>query len=128
MYCSTFAAMETAVRSAHSQCHSSIINYYIVMGLDRAKAMNNLTDTKSVHLRVYNTLLNTMCDTCLPISWREKCYNYLEQMMPLLKTIYNAKDFKKQKQELTALHQYFLPQKKSTLQSCSAFNIRNSQL
>jgi len=46
MFCSTFAAMETAVRSGNSPYQSNIINYYIVAGLDRAKAMDDIEDTK----------------------------------------------------------------------------------
>jgi len=99
--------MEVAVRNADSHYGLSVINYYIVMGLDRAKAMSDIADTKSVHLRVYHTLLNTMCDTYIAIDWRESCYKYLDKMMPLLSTMFTAKEFKKYKYELNVLYQYY---------------------
>ncbi|MDO7086538.1 hypothetical protein WNY51_18480 [Pseudocolwellia sp. AS88] len=127
MYCSTFAAMETAVRSGNSPYQSNIINFYIVAGLDRAKAMNNIEDTKSVHLRIYNTLLNTMCDTFIPLNWREKCHVFLVKMMPLLNAIYCPKEFNRHKDELNILHQYFCAPPLHKIKTCYTFEIKNAQ-
>lgn len=107
MYCLTFSSIEMAVKSADNKYDSSIIGTYVIMGLDRAKDMEHVAQTKSVHLRIYNTLLNTMCDTYLPACWREECYDYLEKMMPLLSVIYSYTEFKKQRNELTLLAEYF---------------------
>jgi len=107
MYCLTFCSVEMAVKSADERYDSSIISTYVIMGLDRAKEMDNIAQTKSVHLRIYNTLLNTMCDSYLPRQWRETCYNYLERMMPLLSVIYGYAEFKKHRYELTLLAGYF---------------------
>jgi len=128
MYCLNFSSMEVIVKSADSQYDSSIINYYIIMGLDRAKSMESINDTKAVHLRIYNTLLNTMCDTCLPINWREVCYTYLERMMPLFSTIYNDHDFKKYRNELNILYMYFCKTEHQLIKYCYSFEIKNRQI
>ncbi len=127
MYCSTFAAMETAVRSGNSPYQSNIINFYIVAGLDRAKAMDSIEDTKSVHLRIYNTLLNTMCDTFIPLNWREKCHVFLVKMMPLLSAIYSPTEFNKHQNELKTLYQYFCTPSPSKVSSCYSFETKNTQ-
>ena len=128
MYCLTFCSVEMAVKSGDKQYHPNIIGSYIIMGLDRAKEMENVTDTKNVHLRIYNTLLNTMCDTCIPIEWREICFKYLNKMMPLLSAIFNTKDFEKYKNELNILAQYFCNKGHKNIQTnfCYSFETKNN--
>ena len=128
MYCLTFCSIEMAVKSADKQYHPNIISSYIIMGLDRAKEMDTITDTKSIHLRIYHTLLNTMCDTCIPMEWREVCYKYLNKMMPLLSAIFNAKDLEKYKSELMVLGQYFCNKEYKPEESrfCYSFETKNN--
>lgn len=127
MYCLNFSSMEMAVRTANNQYNPDIINYYIILGLDHAKSMESVKDTKGVHLRIYNTLLDTMCDSCLPIHWREVCYSYLEKMMPLLSAIYNYQDFKKYRNELNTLYKYFCKKEHQSTKTCYSFEVKNIQ-
>jgi len=128
MYCSKFSAMETAVRVGNTPDQLDIINFYIITGLDRAKAMKNIEDTKSIHLRIYETLLNTMCDSYLPLYWREKCYVYLEKMMPLLRSIYDMKQFNKKRNELKTLHSYFLQNLDKQLNNSLSMELKNMRI
>lgn len=125
-YSYEFSSIEKAVRIADTQFKTQIINVYIVMGLDRAKAMHNANNTRRAHLRIYNTLLNTMCDDCLPILWRETCYHYLVQMMPLIKVIVDNKEFKQRKNEINLLHHYFLGYVTAHKSSVDALGLKNS--
>jgi len=110
MYCLALSSLEVSVRTASSNHGVSVINYYIIQGLENAKLMKENKDTKNMHIRIYNVLLETMCDACLPRVWRETCYTYLKKLEPLMAAIYSFKEFKHLRDELNTLHQYFFTQ------------------
>lgn len=107
-YCFTFAAVEMSVR--YGDCNTNnddIISCYVHMGLERAKNLSDIAAVKHAHMRVLNTLIDTMCDHCLASSWRKQCYRYIKRLLPLLYEMLDQKQYKQKVQEIQLLHTYY---------------------
>lgn len=103
-----FSAIELAVRTGDKDENIDMIHFYIQLGFERAKSMQSLIDTKNSYLRIYNTLLETMCDSYLPTQWRMCTHNYIKQMMPILLEVCKKKEFQQIRSEVNAFGHYFL--------------------
>ncbi|MDU0354022.1 hypothetical protein RS130_08820 [Paraglaciecola aquimarina] len=84
-YCFTFSAIELTVRYCNNQANDlDIIGSYVHLGLQRAQNLKQLKSVRSAHMRVIDTLIETMCDNTIPLVWRQHCYLYLKRLLPLL--------------------------------------------
>lgn len=120
----SFKELEEAVRAAKPMGQHSVIRCYVHMGLEKAKNMNSCDDTKAVHLRIVDTLTETMCDSCLNTAWRNNCFRVLKQLIPLLHVILNTDEFQRKMNEIHQLAHYFLGAK---IPSQEINKIKNNQ-
>lgn len=107
-YCFTFSAVEMSVR--YGDCNSNngddIIGCYVHLGLERAKNLSDVGAVQQAHMRVINTLIETMCDHCLASVWRKQCYRYIKRLLPLLYEMLDPQQYQKKLQEIQTLHAY----------------------
>ena len=107
-YCFTFSSIEMSVRyGACNANNNDIISCYVHMGLDRAKKLSDITAVRHAHMRVINTLIDTMCDHCVNKVWRKECYRYIKRLLPLLYEMLGKEQYKYKIQEIKTLHAYF---------------------
>lgn len=107
-YCFTFSAIEMSVR--YGSCNTNndeIISCYVHLGLERAKKLSDIIAVKHAHMRVIDTLIDTMCDNCLASPWRKQCYIYIKRLLPLLYEMLDPQQYKQKTQEIQALHTYY---------------------
>ena len=107
-HCFTFCAVEMSVRYGDSNTNNNdIISCYVHMGLERAQNLSDITAVQHAHMRVVNTLIDTMCDHCLCKVWRKQCYRYIKRLLPLLYEMLDQQQYKQKTQEIQTLHAYF---------------------
>lgn len=108
----TFSSLELAVKAEQQMPEANTINIYVYLGLERAKSFGSVEQTKRAHLRVVNTLLETMCDDCLSLRWRTACHKWIKKLMPLLFELLHKDDYWQRVADVKLLHTYFLKDKK----------------
>jgi hypothetical protein len=114
-YCFAFSALEQAVRHCdNSTKNLDIISCYVHMGLERAKQHATKQAMRRSHLRIFNTLVDTLCDSLVPIDWRKQCDTYIKRLQPLLFEILSADEYQAKLQELALLKSFFF----TTSSSC----------
>ncbi|MFT5840852.1 MAG: hypothetical protein ACI9UT_003366 [Flavobacteriales bacterium] len=107
-YCFTFCALEMFVRYGDGNTNNNdIISCYVHMGLERAKSFSDIGAVQRAHMRVIDTLIDTMCDHCLESVWRKHCYRYIKRLLPLLYEMLDQQQYKQKTQEIRTLHAYF---------------------
>lgn len=122
-YCFTFSAIELTVRYCDNQANDlDIISCYVHLGLQRAKNLESLTGVRSAHMRVINTLIDTMCDNTLPVIWRQHCHLYIKRLLPLLFEMLSPVEYSQKVNEINTLYNFFLlatanPQQTNTYQA-----------
>ena len=107
-YCFTFSTVEMSVR--YGDCNSNnddIISCYVHLGLERAKKLSDIVAVRHAHMRVLNTLIDTMCDHCLSRVWRKQCYRYIKRLLPLLYEMLDPQQYKQKTQEIQTLYTYY---------------------
>ncbi|WP_233267307.1 hypothetical protein [Paraglaciecola sp. L3A3] len=110
-YCFTFSAIELTVRYCDNQSKDlGIISSYVHIGLQRAKNLKQLKSVRSAHMRVIDTLIDTMCDNALPLAWRQHCHLYIKRLLPLLFEMLEPAKYNQKVNEINILHTYFLQQ------------------
>lgn len=115
-YCFAFSAVEMSVRYGDNITNDHIISCYVHLGLERAKKLTHIVDVRNAHMRVLDTLMETMCDQCLASVWRKQCYRYIKRLLPLLYEMLDQQQYKQKVQEIQTLHAYCFenePSKKS---------------
>jgi len=123
-YCFTFTAVEMSVRYGDCDCNThndDIIACYVHLGLERAKQLTHLAAVRQAHMRVINTLIDTMCDHRIASFWRKKCYRYIKRLLPLLYEILDQQQYKQKTQEINKLHAYYIGDKQNN------YPLQNSQ-
>ncbi len=104
----SFSTVELAVRSGDNVENIDLISCYIQLGLEQAKSMKTLQKTKGTYLRMYHTLLETMCDSCLSVKWRACTLEYIKQIMPILLEVCQKQEFQQIRTEVNTFGAYFL--------------------
>jgi hypothetical protein len=113
----TFSSLEMSVRYGDGNTNNNhIISCYVHMGLERGKNLSDITAVRHAHMRVINTLIDTMCDHCLTSVWRKQCYRYTKQLLPLLYEMLDQKQYNQKTQEIQTLHAYFFEDKQNKYQ------------
>ena len=107
-YCYTFSSIEMSVRYGGCNAdNNDTISCYVHMGLERAKKLSDILAVRRAHMRVINTLLDTMCDHCVTKVWRKECYRYIKRLLPLLYEMLGKQQYKYKIQEIKTLHAYY---------------------
>lgn len=108
-YSFIFYSLELAVRYGSNSSESyEDISCYVHLALERTKKLTCIKDVKTAHLRIVDTLIETMCDTCHNKNWRIQCHRYLKKLMPLLFEILDQADYKKKVEEIETFYVYFV--------------------
>lgn len=113
-YCFTFSAVEMSVRYGDYDTNNDIISCYVHLGLERAKKYSDISAVQQAHMRVLNTLIDTMCDNCLASVWRKQCYRYIKRLLPLLYEMLDKQQYQQKVQEIQSLHAYFFEDDQTT--------------
>ena len=74
-----FAQIESAVRHGYHPDSPKILESYLEISNKIADLMVLKHSKRSLHLRVANTLLDTICDTYIPKHWRSQCLDKIYQ-------------------------------------------------
>lgn len=110
-YSFNFSAIEMSVRyggfNITNNTNNDIISCYVHMGLERAQKHSDILDVRHAHMRVINTLVDTMCDHCITKAWRKQCYRYIKRLFPLLYEMLDQQQYKQKTQEIRTLHAYY---------------------
>jgi hypothetical protein len=107
-YCFTFSTLEISVR--YGDCNTNnddIISCYVHLGLQRAKKLSDIVAVQYAHMRVLNTLIDTMCDHCLSRVWRKQCYRYIKRLLPLLYEMLAPQQYLQKTLEIKTLHAFY---------------------
>ncbi|WJG11017.1 hypothetical protein [Aliiglaciecola sp. LCG003] len=108
MYCFTFYSVEMAVRTAGNSSDLDTIGMYVHMGLERTQTITCQNTTRRMHMHMVNTLIETMCDGCIPLYWRERCHRFLRKLKPLLYEMLDEQTYRSKVAEIEMLSEYFL--------------------
>lgn len=107
-YSYSFSTIEMSVRYGSCNTNSNdTISCYVHMGLERAKKLSNILAVRCAHMRVIDTLIDTMCDHCVADVWRKQCYRYIKRLLPLLYEMLDHQQYKQKTQEIRILHTYY---------------------
>lgn len=108
-----FSSIEAAVRQGVEPNNPPLLAKYLSMASKLANQYEARIDKRKVHLRVANSLLDTLCDTYIPMQWRRLCLDHIYQPLIRLEKLSISLREKNQlylfKRELNALGDYFLP-------------------
>lgn len=108
-YCFTFSSIELTVRYCDNQANDlDLIGSYVHLGLQRAKNLKQINSVRSAHMRVINTLLDTLCDSNLPLVWREHCYLYIKRLLPLMFEMLSRDEYDQKTTQINAFYHYFI--------------------
>lgn len=94
--------------SNNNQIGNELIPCYVHLGIERAAATSCEICKRRAYLRVFDNLIETMCNTELSIQWRESCYSYLRKILPLLYEILDDKSYARKLQQCSTFYQYFV--------------------
>ncbi len=111
-YCFSFCSVEMAVREGDSnfsnQMGSEIIPCYVHIGIERARLTNCEHCKRRAYLRVFDTLVETLCDTSLTLAWRQECYSFIKKLLPLLFEVLDSTSYAKKVSQSQTLYNYFV--------------------
>lgn len=107
-----YNALEYAIRNGHQPDNPCLLDRYLTLGEARAGAYQPATEQRAVHMRAFNTLLETICDSCIATHWRVLCldqiYKPLIAMERLASTQTDRAQVRKLHNDLSVLSHYFL--------------------
>lgn len=125
-YCFTFSAVELTVRNCGNGGNDlDVISCYVHLGLQKAKQYEHLKEVRTGHMRIVNTLIDTMCDSALPIHWRKHCYRYIKSLLPLLFEMLSLPKYRQKTKEIETLHNFFI---KDSIQNKHTANIQKTSM
>lgn len=128
-YCFTFSTVEMSVRYGdYNTSNDDIISCYVHLGLERAKNLSDIVAVRHAHMRVLNTLIDTMCDHCLSSVWRKQCYRYIKRLMPLLYEMLDPQRYQQKTQEIQTLYAYYFEDYQTNNQLHNSEHVRLSSI
>lgn len=99
-----------AVRHGHFPDHPNLVSRYLRLGAEHVKAHSDAR--WCFHLHRFNTLLDTICDTNVPLHWRCLCLNSIYLPLHTMERLAESGERKKQihrlRYELRVLSNYFM--------------------
>jgi hypothetical protein len=107
----SFSSTELAVKTEQHLPNVNTLELYVFLGIERAKKCATASQTKSAHMRVVNTLTETMCDDCLSLEWRESCHKWIRKLLPVLFEILPTCTYWQELENIKLLKGYFLTNK-----------------
>lgn len=103
--------LEALVRQGSLPDRPDRLREYIELYKDRTRAVAR-SDAIALHYRVYNLLLETICDVLIAKHWRCLCLDYLFEpcraLNQMTETREQAQEVRRLQSEAYSLSQYFL--------------------
>ncbi|WOD08298.1 hypothetical protein [Marinomonas sp. GJ51-6] len=110
-YLVPFSVLEQTIQAGQCVDSPEILDHYLTLTTEYAERLS-IPDATSLHQRVFNVLLDTVCDTSLPPHWRQTCldkvYLPLSQLKRLIVTYQDARSYFKMEHSLRTLSHYFI--------------------
>ncbi|MCV6610377.1 MAG: hypothetical protein OIF55_06375 [Amphritea sp.] len=104
--------LENSVRHATDPDQPGNISRYLTKMEACAEQAQTLSDQRSIYLRAYKTLLETVCDSLIDRHWRVNCLNQIYRPIFAMKRLASTPTDKAQirtlRAELARLSHYFL--------------------
>ncbi len=75
----SFDSMEAAITGGWSPDEPEILHRYLALVNKVAQQAPGRTEKTLLYYRAANTLLETICDSCLPRHWRSQCLDLIYQ-------------------------------------------------
>lgn len=109
-YLVPFSVLEQTIQGGQCADSPEVLYHYLNLTEEYAERLN-ITDATLLHQRVFNVLLDTVCDTSLAPHWRQTCldkvYLPLSHLKHLIVTYQDAKNYFKMEHNLRILSHYF---------------------
>jgi len=107
-----YNTLECMIRNGHQPDNPCLLDRYLALGEARAATNLPATEQRAVHMRTFNTLLETICDSCIATHWRVLCldqiYKPLIAMERLASTQTDRTRVRTLHNDLSVLSHYFL--------------------
>lgn len=107
-----YDTLERMIRNGQQPDHPCLLERYLNMCEARAGAYQPVTEQRAAHIRTFNILLETICDTCIATHWRALCldqiYKPLFAIDRLASTQTDKTFVRKLHSNLSVLSHYFL--------------------
>ncbi|GAB3479939.1 hypothetical protein [Marinomonas epiphytica] len=106
-----FSVLEQTIQSGQCADSPEVLYHYLNLTESYAERLE-MVDAVQLHQRVFNVLLDTVCDSTLPCHWRQTCldkvYVPLANIKHLIVTYQDAKAYFKMEHNLRVLSHYFM--------------------
>ncbi|TQV87133.1 hypothetical protein [Aliikangiella coralliicola] len=106
-----FKTLETIIRYGKQPNSPTLLYHYLRLGEQQAKTKSEFAE-RQMYLGMFNTLMNTICDTCVAYHWRNLCLDHVYKPLflieRLIKTQADQRQVKQLYRELKTLSHYFL--------------------
>lgn len=110
-YLVPFSVLEQTILAGQCVDSPEVLFYYLKLTEEYAERLS-ITDAVLLHQRVFNVLLDTVCDTSLPSHWRQMCldkvYLPLLKLKHLIVTYQDARNYFKMEHRLRTLSHHFI--------------------
>ncbi|TYL48768.1 hypothetical protein [Marinomonas sp. IMCC 4694] len=110
-YLVPFSVLEQTIQGGQCADTPQVLTYYLTRTEEYAERLC-IVDAMSLHQRVFNVLLDTVCDTRLAPHWRQTCldkvYLPLLHIKQLILTYQDARNYFKMEHRLRMLSHYFM--------------------
>ena len=108
---SQFSALEAAVRYGYRPDDPHLLDLYLKMGAEQANGQSEAVERR-LHLRLFNTLLDAICDSSVARHWRCLCLDNIYRPLRAMERLARSGEHKDQLRhlrfELSTLSHYFL--------------------
>jgi hypothetical protein len=109
-YLVPFSVLEQTIQAVQCADSPELLYYYLNLTEEYAERLD-ITDAVLLHQRVFNVLLDTVCDTNIAHHWRQTCldkvYLPLSNLKRLIVTYQDARNYFKMEHSLRVLSYYF---------------------
>ncbi|ETX10204.1 hypothetical protein MUS1_03910 [Marinomonas ushuaiensis DSM 15871] len=110
-YLVPFSVLEQTIQAGQCVDSPEVLYHYLKLTEEYAERLS-IPDAALLHKRVFNVLLDTVCDTSLAPHWRQTCldkvYLPLSQLKRLIVTYQDARNYFKMEHSLRTLSHYFI--------------------
>lgn len=110
-YLVPFSVLEQTIQGGQCADSPEVLYHYLKTSEEYAERLC-LTEATKLHQRVFNVLLDTVCDTSLALHWRQMCldmvYRPLSHLKRLIVTYQDARSYFKMEHDLRILSHYFV--------------------
>ncbi|WCN10559.1 hypothetical protein [Marinomonas mediterranea] len=108
-----FSVLEQVIKRGHCEDSPQVLEHYLKT-CERYAERLNVSDANTLYRRVFDVLLETICDTNVAYHWRSMCldhiYRPLQKLNRLIITEQDATDYFQLEQAVRTLSRRYLTQ------------------